>query len=85
MEKVAVLIPVFNEEKNIINTLKSVLNSNYDNFEVIIVNDGSTDNTKKLVEDFIKDKNIKFINFKRTEEKELQYIKPLNLVLQILL
>lgn len=48
--KVAILIPAFNEEKVIVTTINQVLKSDYKNFEVIIIDDGSTDNTYSIVE-----------------------------------
>jgi cellulose synthase/poly-beta-1,6-N-acetylglucosamine synthase-like glycosyltransferase/peptidoglycan/xylan/chitin deacetylase (PgdA/CDA1 family)/spore germination protein YaaH len=43
--RVAVLIPAYNEEKVIVRTIRSVLMSNYKNIQVIVIDDGSTDNT----------------------------------------
>jgi cellulose synthase/poly-beta-1,6-N-acetylglucosamine synthase-like glycosyltransferase/peptidoglycan/xylan/chitin deacetylase (PgdA/CDA1 family)/spore germination protein YaaH len=43
--RVAVLIPAYNEETVIVRTIRSVLNSDYANLRVIVVDDGSTDNT----------------------------------------
>ena len=40
---VSVVIPVFNEEKNIGDTIDSILNQTFKNFELIIINDGSND------------------------------------------
>lgn len=51
---VSVIIPMYNSEKTIKRTLNSVINQSYKNFEVIIVNDGSTDNSPDIVEQFIK-------------------------------
>jgi cellulose synthase/poly-beta-1,6-N-acetylglucosamine synthase-like glycosyltransferase/peptidoglycan/xylan/chitin deacetylase (PgdA/CDA1 family) len=42
---VAVLVPAYNEEKVIVRTVRSVLNSDYSNLRVIVIDDGSTDNT----------------------------------------
>ena len=39
--RVAVLIPAYNEEKVIVRTIRSVLNSDYDNLHVIVIDDGS--------------------------------------------
>ena len=46
---VTIISPALNEEKSIINTAKTLLNIHYANFEVIIVNDGSTDKTFELL------------------------------------
>ena len=43
--QVAVLVPAFNEETVIVRTIRSVLNSDYANLRVIMIDDGSTDNT----------------------------------------
>ena len=63
--KISVIIPAYNAEKWIYNCVKSVLSQNDDNFEVIIVNDGSKDNTlalcKKLEND---DKRIILVDKK---------------------
>jgi len=58
--KISVIIPTFNREKLIGNSIKSVLNQTLKNFELIIVDDGSTDNTKEVVDKF-QDKRIKYI------------------------
>ena len=42
---IAVLIPAYNEEKVIVRTIRSVLHSDYENLRVIVIDDGSTDNT----------------------------------------
>jgi glycosyltransferase involved in cell wall biosynthesis len=64
---VSVLIPLFNKERFIIETLNSALNQTYKNIEIIVLNDGSTDNSRSLVESFIsitKSSKIKLINSK---------------------
>jgi peptidoglycan-N-acetylglucosamine deacetylase len=43
--RVAVLIPAYNEEKVIVRTIRSVLNSDYTNLHIIVIDDGSTDRT----------------------------------------
>ncbi|MGP8253052.1 MAG: glycosyltransferase, partial [Terracidiphilus sp.] len=46
--RVAVLIPAFNEETVIVRTIRSVLNSDYKNLRVIVIDDGSTDRTAEV-------------------------------------
>jgi len=49
--RVAVLIPAYNEEKVIVRTIRSVMMSNYKNLRIIVINDGSTDNTYRAAVD----------------------------------
>ena len=52
--KVSVIIPCFNNEQTIIETINSIINQVYSYIEIIVVNDGSTDKSKEIVYDFIK-------------------------------
>ncbi len=51
--KYSIIIPVFNAEKYLNKCLDSVLNQTYDNYEVIIINDGSTDKSEKIINQYI--------------------------------
>lgn len=57
---ISLIIPVYNVEKYIRRTLESVENQTFKNFEVIIVNDGSTDGSLKIIEEFV-NRNENFI------------------------
>ena len=60
---VSIIIPVYNAKKYLANTLDSVIKQTYKNLEIILVNDGSTDNSKDICESYAKiDKRIKVIN-----------------------
>ncbi len=48
---VSVIVPAYNEEMVIEATIRSLLASDYDNYEIIVVDDGSRDNTSKVVRD----------------------------------
>lgn len=61
MNKISVILPVFNGEKYIRKAIESVLNQTFTNFELIIVNDGSTDDSLNIINEF-RDNMIKFIN-----------------------
>lgn len=57
---ISVIIPVYNREQTIKKALNSVLNQTYKDIEVIVVDDGSTDASKKVIES-ISDKRIKYV------------------------
>jgi len=61
MPEISVVIPVYNKEKYIAKTLQSVLNQKFTNFELIIVDDGSTDNSASIIKSF-GDKRIRFFS-----------------------
>ena len=61
MVKISVILPVFNAEKYIEQSVKSVLNQSFEDFELIIVNDGSTDSTPDILDSFT-DSRIKIVN-----------------------
>ncbi len=48
----SVLIPARNEEKRIVPTLRALLDQDYDNFEIVVIDDNSTDKTWKILEAF---------------------------------
>lgn len=58
---ISVIMPVYNTEKYVLEAIKTVLNQTYEFFELIIVNDASTDNTKKLLDE-INDCRVKVIH-----------------------
>lgn len=65
MVKVTVVIPYYNNEKTIIRALDSVLNQSFNNIEVILINDGSTDMSGYIVDKYIEKtsfKQVKNIN-----------------------
>lgn len=57
----SVVISLYNKELSIGNTIRSVLNQTYQDFEIVIVNDGSTDKSLQVVEQ-INDSRIRIIN-----------------------
>jgi glycosyltransferase involved in cell wall biosynthesis len=59
-DKISVIIPTYNREESIIDSINSVLRQTYDNLEIIIIDDGSTDKTESLIAN-LNDNRIKYI------------------------
>jgi len=59
--KFSIITPTFNRSDLIGRTILSILNQTYVNFELIIVDDGSTDSTSEVVSKYLKDERIKYI------------------------
>ncbi len=63
MDKVSIIIPVYNAEKYLKQCLESILEQTYTNIEIIIINDGSTDNSKNIIEKYKNEfSEIKIVN-----------------------
>ena len=60
--KISVLMPVYNGEQFLDKSINSILNQTFNNFEYIIINDGSIDDSLKIIESY-EDSRIKIINF----------------------
>lgn len=68
MEKISVIIPAYNAEKYLEQCVKSVQSQMYDNIEIIIVNDGSTDRTAEIIERLKeKDSRIRTLHKRKNE------------------
>lgn len=62
MELISVIVPVYNVAQYLIPCITSILNQNYENIEIILVNDGSTDSSGKICEEFrLKDSRIRIV------------------------
>ena len=60
---ISIIIPVYNVEKYLSNCIDSVINQTYTNIEILLINDGSTDNSQKICEEYTNiDKRIILIN-----------------------
>lgn len=60
MVKVSVIIPVYNSEKYLNKCLDSLVNQTLRDIEIIIVNDGSTDNSEKIIKSYLNDSRINY-------------------------
>ena len=62
IKKVSIIIPVYNGEKTLRQCLSSVLNQSYKDYEVIVIDNNSTDKTKNMIKEFgNKNKKIKYV------------------------
>src|SRR3972149_3291079 len=52
--KISVIIPAWNESVGILGCIRSLLETTYKNLEIVIINDGSTDTTDKVIKEFMK-------------------------------
>lgn len=60
MNKVSLIVPVYNTSKYLEKCINSLINQTLKDIEIIIINDGSTDNSEKIIKKF-NDKRIKYI------------------------
>lgn len=61
---ISVIIPLYNKAHTIVNTLNTVFNQTYQDFEIVIVNDGSTDNGVEIIGQHFNDQRLKIIHQK---------------------
>ena len=54
MKKVSIIVPIYNSEKYLINCLDSLVNQTLDNIEIILINDGSTDDSINIIKKYAK-------------------------------
>ena len=78
---ISVVIPLYNKEKQIANTLHSVLRQTFQNFEIVVVDDGSTDNSVQEVEK-VNDIRIRIVHQKNAEYllHAIKALKKLNMI-----
>lgn len=67
MGGISVIVPVYNGEKYIKNCLDMLLNQDGEDFEVIVINDGSTDNTADIVKS-IRDEKLVYFEQEKTKD-----------------
>lgn len=91
--KIYILMPTYNDSSTIVYSLDSILSQNYKNYEIIIVDDGSTDDTKKVINNYKKkydkDNKIKYIYQENKDQLNAlktacNYIKEENSLVYIL-
>ena len=76
-EKISIILPVYNSQNTIARTIDSIIKQTYDNYELIIINDGSTDNSESICLEYAdKYKRIKYI---RIENKGVSNARNLGI------
>ena len=80
--EISVLLPVYNGDKFLIKSIDSILSQTFENFELIIINDGSNDDSLKIIESF-NDRRIKF--FHHSENRGITFALNKGLHLQSIL
>ncbi|SEH57646.1 Glycosyl transferase family 2 [Paenimyroides aquimaris] len=75
--KLSVILPVYNAEKFVAKAIQSVLNQTYKDFELIVINDGSKDNSLKIIQSFT-DERIRLI-----DQENQGLAKTLNIGLEL--
>jgi len=75
---ISVIIPTFNRSDKLPNAINSIINQTYPNIEIIVVDDGSTDDTPKIMEKYKHVDNLKYIRYK--ENKGVGYARNMGLI-----
>ena len=79
MQKISIILSVFNDQDNIVNAINSIIYQTYNNIELLVINDCSSDRTGEILNTFSKkDKRIKVFN----NTSNLGLTKSLNLLIE---
>ncbi len=72
MPKVSVIMPVYNNDLFLSKAIESVLAQSFSDFELVIINDGSTDNSSKIIKDY-KNNDSRIVSIENVENRGLIY------------
>lgn len=76
-------IPSYNHQDYIIETLQSIISQNYENIELIIIDDGSKDNSRNIIKMFEKDLKKRFVHYTYIEQENQGVSYTLNKILEL--
>ena len=76
---ISIIIPVFNAEKFLKETIGTVLDQTYQTWELLLVNDCSTDKSKEIAQPFLKDKRIQWIDLEKNSGPAIARNKGIDL------
>lgn len=60
MREISVIVPIYNTQKYIGNLIQSIINQTYKDFELLLINDGSTDESIDIAVELLKNTNIEY-------------------------
>ena len=80
---ISVIIPVYNHEAYVEKTIRSIIEQTYKNIELIILNDGSNDNSINVITELREECTERFISFKFINQRNEGIVKTLNRGLQL--
>ena len=66
--KVSIIILSYNQDKFLKNSIDSVINQTYKNLEIIISDNGSTDNSKSIIEEYLSDQRVVFLDYNKNDK-----------------
>ena len=75
---ISVIMSVYNDSINVKSSIESIVNQDYENVEFLIMNDGSTDKTSKILDSFARNRKIKLFQ----NNKNIGLTKSLNILLK---
>lgn len=78
MAQVTVVIPFYNSDLYIVTAVKSVIDQTYGDWQLILINDGSTDNSKCMITPFLNDSRIKLLEFEENQGQSMALNLGLN-------
>ena len=76
-DKITICIPTYNRKHRIVNAIESLLNQTYSNFEIVICDNASTDDTKSIL-NYFQDKRIRYVYFDEHLTVNYSFIRALN-------
>lgn len=79
---VSVCVPVYNHEMYVSDCIKSLLNQTYENIELIIINDGSTDRSDNIILPLLGECESRFVRFKYISRKNIGLCNTINEALE---
>ncbi len=73
---ISIVVPVYNAESHLVRCLDSLIGQTFENFELIVINDGSTDSSLSIIKSYLKDQRIKLVD---QQNSGLSYCRQLGL------